>query len=209
MGEFELRRLISATLLSSFISAMLIACNVDAARSARQATPAPKVLAGTATALGSTLTYANSQRRFAFNYPAYWVKTMEDEESLTIMPKQDVGWQPITPADAAKNPAVSVTYGVLVRERLRQRNFPEEVDPRALKAWIQASAGTDVLSEVSIYSINGVEALETVERAVPGCERVVYWRPLSLNQLVRISTGCDSAYLAEFRRIVQSLRQID
>lgn len=147
--------------------------------------------------------YTNAAQQVALSYPADWVTTTDGYQLLVIKPKQVASWQPSSPADVAKDPAVTVTFGASVQERLRYRNFPEEVNRQTISVWIEASD-----SNAQRHTISGMEAFEVVERAVPGCERVVYWRLTSIDQLVRISTGCDSAYLDEFWRIVQSLQQI-
>lgn len=191
-------------------SIVLSACSSEGAPHLwqSQATVVASQLSGTAT-LTSTISapvksYTNAAHQVALSYPADWVKANDGYQLLVIKPKQVASWQPSSPADVAKNPAVTVTFGTSVQERLRYRNFPEEVNPQTISVWIEASD-----SNAQRRTISGMEAFEVIERAVPGCERVVYWRFISIDQLVRISTGCDSAYLDEFWRIVQSLQQIN
>lgn len=98
--------------------------------------------------------------------------------------------------------------GEYVRERLGPENFPADVDATSLVAWLERNTTDGTARDLVKTTIGGRQALEVIETYDPGCETVVYWRPESLQSLIRASTGCESPYLDEFDRIISSLQQI-
>jgi len=97
--------------------------------------------------------------------------------------------------------------GDYVRERLGPEHFPADVDPTSLVAWLEQKTTNGIARGLVKTTIGGRQAFEVVESYDPGCEKVVYWRPESLQSLIRASTGCESPYVDEFDRIISSLQQ--
>jgi hypothetical protein len=117
-------------------------------------------------------------------------------------------WRPTDPADLAKEPRVRLDMGDYVRERLGPEHFPADVDATSLGAWLERKTTDGTARGLVKTIIGGRQAFEVIEIYDPGCEEVVYWRPESLQSLIRASTGCESPYLEEFERIISSLQQI-
>lgn len=152
-------------------------------------------------------TYSNSQYNFSLAYPSDWIVESESYQSIILVPSKEESWQPSTPSDIPKDPKIRIGLGEHVRERMGPTHFPEPIDVNTLRGWLEERANSGQYKELSERIINNHQAFEITEIRVPGCEKVVYWRPVSLGDLVRISTGCESPYLDQFNQIADSIQQ--
>lgn len=153
--------------------------------------------------------YQNDAYKFSMRYPSDWIIESESYQSLTLRPQEQISWQPSTPADIAKNPAVRIDFGEYIRERMGPASFPETISFDLLKTWLEKRIKGQGAKDFSEGSLNNFQMLEVTEISIPGCEKVVYWRPVDLKSLVKISTGCESLYLDDFKQIVHSIQQIE
>jgi hypothetical protein len=142
-------------------------------------------------------------------YPPDWIIESESYHSIILVSSKEKLWQPYTPSDIPKDPRIRIDLGEYIRERLGPARFPETIDVATLRGWLEERANSGESRELSERIINNHQAFEITEIRVPGCEKVVYWRPVSLGDLVRISTGCESPYLDEFNQIADSIQQIE
>jgi hypothetical protein len=156
---------------------------------------------------GESQVYHNPRYRFALSYPADWIAIGAGERSATLVPAAQVNWEPASPGDDAHDPAVRIDCGAYIRERIGPARFPEQVDATLLRAWIDGEYGGIQGGNVEAMAIDGQDAFVIKSTGEFGCAKVVYWRPLDLERLVRLSTGCASPYLDQFDRIVESLHQ--
>jgi hypothetical protein len=147
--------------------------------------------------------YHNPRYQFALSYPGDWLAVGAGERSATLVPAAQVNWEPASPGDDAHDPAVRIDCGAYIRERIGPARFPEQVDAERLRAWIAGEYG----GSPGATTIDGQDAFVIESTGEFGCAKVVYWRPLDLESLVRLSTGCASPYLDQFDRIVESLHQ--
>jgi len=154
-------------------------------------------------------TYRKDEHDFSLSYPPDWIIESESDLSVVLTSSEEKGWQPSTPGDIGRDPRVTIDFGEYIRERLGPAHFPETVDSQILRAWIETRINNEEAANFSERTINKHQAFDVTEIRVPGCERVVYWRPANLKSLIRISTGCESPYLDEFHQIVNSVQQVD
>ena len=156
-------------------------------------------------------TYTNNQRNFSFKYPFSWeIKTEGGDYFIILIPSKEKSWNPEKPKDIPKNPEIKIVFGKYVREILGPENFPETITLQILENWLGSKTSNNGVSKnFSKRTINKFQALEIIEMSIPGCSKVVYWRATSLNDLIRIETGCESEYLDEFNQIVNTLKQIN
>lgn len=161
------------------------------------------------TASREAKTYSNSQYKFSVTYPPDWVIESESYQAIVLVPSEEESWQPSAPSDIPQDPRIRIDLGEYVRERMGPAHFPETIDVDTLRSWLEERAHSGEYKELSERVINSHQAFEITEIRVPGCERVVYWRPVNLRSLIRISTGCESPYLDEFDQIVKSVQQME
>jgi len=153
--------------------------------------------------------YTDDQFKFSFVCPPEWVIENDSYQSIILVPEAEKSWQPSIPADIPRDPRVRIDVGEYVRERLGPAYFPATVDPIILRTWLEHKVYNAEAQGLSERQINDVQAFEITEIYESDCERVIYWRPVRLDSLVRMSTGCQSPYLAGFDQIVSSIRQTD
>jgi len=154
-------------------------------------------------------TYRKDEHDFSLSYPPDWIIESESDLSVVLTLSEEKGWQPSTPADIPKDPRVRADFGEYIRERLGPAHFPETIDSDILKTWLEQKVGNGEAQGLLKRTINNSQAFEITEIYESGCESVVYWRPVNLKSLIRISTGCESPYLDEFHQIVNSVQQVD
>ena len=164
---------------------------------------------GAAPPVGTPSRYRSAEFQFTFDYPPDWTIASQGVASLTLVPDGLQTWQPETPADIPKDPRIIVEMGALIQERLGAADFPAIPDADHLRAWLEQKTVNGQAQDLSDRMINQVQAFEIIERSLPGCTRVVYWRPGDLKRLVRIAAGCESAYPDDFAEIVNSLQQTE
>lgn len=153
-------------------------------------------------------TYRNNNYKFSIMYPSDWIIQSENYQFLILAPQKEISWQPATPADIPKNPAIRIDFGEYIRERMGPAYFPEAIDSIILKTWIEQRVNNHQADYFSEKSIDSFVAYEVTELGLSGCDRILYWRPTDLNSLVKVSTGCESIYLDMFAQIVNSVQQI-
>lgn len=163
---------------------------------------------GTPTMAGQR-SYTNGEYQFSIAYPSDWTIESEGYQLVILVPRAARSWRPSTPSEIPRDPHVTILMGEYIREKLGPAYFPGVVDSDSLRAWLTQKAEHGEARDLSELTINGVQALVVTEIYEPGCERVVYWRLEGLEKLIRVSTGCESAYLTAFNQIVNSLRQME
>lgn len=151
------------------------------------------------------LLYLDEPARLAFHYPPHWQVEAAGERRATLLPTAAQGWAPGAPADLAADPALHLLVGSLVRERYGPAFFPAEINPATLRGWLEGRVASGEARALGERTIGGEPAFELVEAGESGCERVLLWRPASLESLVRLSTGCASPYLPEVEAILATL----
>lgn len=151
-------------------------------------------------------TYTKSQYSFSFKYPLSWeIETDGGDYFITLIPSNEKAWQPKKPDDIPKDPRIKLIFGKYVRETLGFGSFPETT--ATLETWLRTRADKGPERDFAKRIINGFPAFEITEISDPGCEKVIYWRPVNLDSLIRIQTACESRYLGEFDQIVNTLQQ--
>ena len=153
--------------------------------------------------------YQNDEYMVSLQYPSNWIVTSEGYQSVILMPLEEVDWKPSAPADISKNPAIRIDFGELIREKIGPRYFPETVNVDILKLWLEQKVSNGEASGFSERLINEFQAFEIVELRASDCVKSVFWRPINLQNLVRIETGCESSYLDEFDDIVNNMQQVN
>jgi hypothetical protein len=148
--------------------------------------------------------YTNTDWDISFSYPTSWIIRQEGYQSVTLSPSEEQEWRPQKPVDIANNPFVAISIG----EASVPPNYSSDlVNVDALREWLTKHSIDGPNREFVETSINGQITFEVTEVSVPGCERVVYWRPTSIENMVRLSTGCESPYMEDFERIVKSIQE--
>lgn len=160
----------------------------------------------TPTASPEVLRYTSPDAAFTLTYPADWTITREGYQDLVLAPIAERNWQPATPAQISADPQIRFAWGAQVGETLRSAGFPSPVSAENVRAWLEQRLQTGEIRDLVVTSSDGVPAFAATELADPGCTRAVYWRAESEERLVRITTGCTSAYLADFEQIVRTLK---
>lgn len=151
--------------------------------------------------------YHHEVTGFTLAYPPDWLLMAEGTDTLTLLPATEQGWEAATPADLARDPAVRMLVGPLIRERLGPASFPDPLTPDALRTWMVNKIAAGEGEEYHETTVGGHLLLLLTEQSESGCERVAYWRPTQLSSLVRLATGCESAYLDTFHVLVQALEE--
>jgi hypothetical protein len=154
-------------------------------------------------------TYRNEEFNFSLKYPSDWIIKSQSYTSVIFIPQAETSWQPSKPSDISMDPAVHIDLGEYIRERIGPAYFPETIDSDGLRAWIDERISSGEANSFSEWSLNNLQAFTVIEVGIPGCAKVVYWRPVNLMSLIRISTGCESSYLDEFNLIVDGIQQIE
>ena len=153
--------------------------------------------------------YSNDELRVALKYPPDWILESESYQSVILVPLVEEDWEPAQPSDISKNPAIRIAFGSYIRERIGPNYFPENIDLKTLQAWIEEKVRHGEANGLRVRQINGFLAIEVTETLLPSCEQVTYWRPDNLENLVRLSTSCNSPYLDEFNNVVNSIQQVN
>lgn len=154
-------------------------------------------------------TYHNDEYDFFLMFPLDWIIESESYSFVILTPSKEKSWQPSTPADIPKDPKVRIDFGEYIRDRMGAAYFPGKVDADTLKTWLEKRVNNGEVKDLSERTIGNFQAFEIMEIYDPGCQRVVYWRPVDLKSLIRVSTGCESPYLSEFDQIVNSVQQME
>jgi hypothetical protein len=143
----------------------------------------------------------------SFIMPAGWSIVEENERFLVLAPMDELSWEPVSPEDIANNPQVRFDRGENIREILRPDNFPDTINEADLLDWLKEQTARGVFRDLDEKRIANHLAIAVTEVRPPDCERVVYWRMDSMEDLIRLATGCESPYLSDFYRIVDSLQE--
>jgi hypothetical protein len=152
--------------------------------------------------------YMNNDFNFSLKYPDSWKIKTDAYGYVIFIPKAEENWEPEKPQDIPKNPEIRIDFGNYVRESFGPNNFPEKINLEILEEWLEKRVDNRQWKNFSKIKINKQVAFQITEIYVPGCEKVIYWRANNLDDLVRINTGCESKYLDEFDRIVNTIQSI-
>lgn len=147
--------------------------------------------------------YRNTKHNLAFSYPASWEIEKQGYTGVTLIPTSKRDWKPERPSDLARNPRIEVRWSKWVAE-VAPKHFPKTITAAALQRWLESY----FKAKVTKRKINGKDALELLEERMPVTERVVYWRPTSLDALVRVATSVENPDLADFERVVETLQSV-
>lgn len=153
--------------------------------------------------------YRHEAAGFTLAYPPDWLLTEEGPDALTLLPAAEQGWEAATPADLARDPTVHLLVGSLIRERIGPAFFPDTLTPDALRTWLEAKVAAGEGIDLQETIVGGHALFTLTELSESGCEQVAYWRPTDLSSLLRLATGCQSAYGETFHQMVASLAEVE
>ena len=199
-------------LLSAFVSlGVCFSCTTSPSMTPTT-TITPEVLSASTPTIAprEMISYTNTEHHFSLSYPANWIIIRENYREIILVPQEQQDWQPTRiPEDLFREPEVKINLGNDIREMLGPKNFPQRIDPTILQGWLEQNMQNDTEQSFVKRPVGNSEVFELTEISEGGCDRIVYWRPESLEQLVRLSTGCESPYLSDFGLIVNSLQSIE
>ena len=153
--------------------------------------------------------YTNADFNISFTYPPSWEVDTKAWNSMIFIPSEEKPWNPKIPTEINEDPRIQIYFGESIRERLGPKYFPETISSAILEEWLEKGKKLEERGDIVKKTINGFESFESIETYTSGCYKVVYWRPINLDSLVRIQIGCESKYLDDFNQIVNTLEQID
>ncbi len=155
---------------------------------------------------GEMITYVNDAYHFSLLYPSDWAIQSENEREIILIPIQENSWAPANPADISQDPKIQLTLGEFAVAGVF-KTYPEAITPEILRGRLEerVTEGTD--QDFLEINIGAQAAFGITEHYDPGCYKAIYWRPDSLESIIKISTGCESSYLSVFELVVNSLRQ--
>ena len=150
--------------------------------------------------------YTNDEWGISFVYSDHWVIKHEDYQTVILSPVTEVKWQPQKPESIAKEPFVTISLGAV---GIPPTYSSTSVDENTLRQWLTQHSLDGPDREFSERVINNQVAFEITEVSVPGCDRIIYWRPTNIESIVRLTTGCENPYMEDFEQIVESIQELD
>ena len=199
-------------LLSAFVSLGICSSCTISPSLTPTTTITPEVLSASTPTIAprEMVSYTNTEHHFSLSYPANWIIIRENYREIMLVPQEQQDWQPTRiPEDLFRDPVIEINLGENIRGRMGSQYFPGAINTNTLSDWLTQKVEREAASNLIGKEIGGMKAFELTEIYEGGSEQVVYWRPESLEQLVRLSTGCESPYLSDFELIVNSLQSIE